>query len=127
MLLLSCSRDSEDSPKNYVGKWFAYKVSTTENGSTNTQTLNNCHAKTNFQINIDNSVVHEAYENCSTYKTYFGSYDINSKKMTIQYDNSNTVLDVEFLNNEMLLKMDYSYVISGTTYTYNSTIYCRKN
>lgn len=123
MLLLSCSRDSEDSPKNYVGKWFFYKYTITENGNTTTHTPNNCDTKTNVQINIDNSVVHESYSNCTTYKTYYGSYDNNAKKMTIQYDNSNTIFDVEFSNSDMLLKQ--TQTISGATYT--SIAYCKKN
>ncbi len=124
IILLSCSRATTEtnienqipSSSHYVGKWHFFMYVITVNGNTKGYVADHCQAKTNYQISTTGQVVAETYSNCNTHSIYYGSYNDKAKKLTLNYEGSTTVFDVEFSNNDLLLKE--INVIDGVTYTF---------
>ncbi len=132
LLLISCSRDDSENSESYNGKWFVRKIegsySSSSTGTINySMTMDECNGKSYFNISNQN-VTYLEFSTCANYETFSGSYNHNTKKLTLQnYDDQSIAnYDVEFVNEEMFLKNTNTTTSGNETVTTKTTFICSK-
>lgn len=125
--IISCRKDDDESEVTIVGNWKIDKhIARYGNGSTVTETLDECQTKTNFTFSNDGKLNFIAYfkggeqsTNCqisNSKGTYV--YNENNKTITFNFEGDNTTIaKVETLtsNQLILMIMDEDFDGDGTS------------